>query len=113
MSDLPENADLEKKRAMLLHAYAQTFVHSPAGEIVLLDLLREGGILSVSYQAEDPHQTSFNEGRRSMALTILERLRWTEGDLMQLALARNEPIYQPITPDAGSDQPDIDLPGDP
>lgn len=72
------------KRKELAHAYATTF-NSPGGKIVLQDLLRKAGILEVAHEPGDPYMTAWRDGRRSMALEIIEALRWTEGELVTLA----------------------------
>ena len=68
-------------------AYHRVFT-SPEGEIVLRDLLKRGGLLQVSAVAGDPHMTHYNDGRRSIVLEIVHQLRWSEGEMMQLALQR-------------------------
>ena len=68
-------------------AYQDVF-NTPAGELVLHDILAAGGILSTSLVPHDPYATHANEGKRALALHIVSRLRWTEAEAMQLALAR-------------------------
>lgn len=72
------------KRKALAHAYQGTF-NTPHGQIVLHDLLRKAGILEVAHEPGDPHTTAWRDGRRSMALEIINALRWTEGELVALA----------------------------
>jgi hypothetical protein len=96
-----------KYREALLRAYHQIFEEHPAGRMVLLDLLREGGVLAINFVAGDAHHTAWNDGRRSLALTVLERLRWSEGQMLQLAqMNQDEAAWNPIAPDAGTDQID-------
>lgn len=75
---------VQDKRKELAHAYATTF-NSPGGKIVLQDLLRKAGLLEVAHEPGDAHTTAWRDGRRSMALEIIEALRWTEGELVALA----------------------------
>jgi hypothetical protein len=104
---VPDNdAELAKAQLALIGAYRELFENHPAGRMVLTDLLREGGVLSISFQPGDPHATAFNDGKRAMALHVMERLRWSEGQLLQLARAHGGPDFDPIPPDAGEDQPD-------
>lgn len=74
-----------RKRRAIATAYIGVF-GSPEGKMVLHDILRAGGILEPAHQPGDPYQTAFNDGRRSLALHIIERLRWSEGELEELAL---------------------------
>lgn len=54
---------------------------SPQGRRMIHDLLRKCGVLE-SAPAED---SRFFEGRRSVALEILNELRWSEGEMIALA----------------------------
>jgi|GEM_PF-2729233 hypothetical protein len=71
------------RRIELANAY-QTVFDSPEGSRVLRDLLTAGGLLSTSVVEGDAQLTAYNEGKRALALHILHRLRWSEGELMQL-----------------------------
>lgn len=80
--------DVFKRRVSLAHAYRETW-ESPVGRIVLLDLLREGGVLETSVVDDGSgFMTNFKEGRRSLATHIMDRLRWQEGELVALAAER-------------------------
>lgn len=68
-------------------AYHFTF-GLPEGKLVLHDLLQAAGLLETSMVPGDPQGTAYREGRRSVALEIIHKLRWTEGEMMQLALQR-------------------------
>lgn len=82
---MSEDTDAEVKRqAALAKAYDEVFTKG-AGEMVLHDILKEAGLLSVSHVAGDSHSTAFNDGRKSLGLSIIERLRWTEGHILKLA----------------------------
>ena len=109
MSDERAMDDQMEAKLALLRAYADMFRH-PAGQMVLIDLLRTGGLLAVSHSPGDPCDTAFNEGRRSLALHIVENLRLDEMQILHMARHRMEPEFDPIQPDAGTDQtaPDSD-----
>lgn len=53
----------------------QTVFNSHVGGKVLWDIMKQGNILNVSHTAGDPYATAFEEGRRSLALFILEKLK--------------------------------------
>ena len=71
-------------RTALARAYREVFAGS-AGHLVLTDLLRSAGVLEVATVRGDPAMTHFNDGRRSLGLLLIERLRWSEGELLKLA----------------------------
>ncbi len=79
---LPE---MFRRRVSLAHAYHEVFEGTPAGRMVLGDLLRAAGMLETSAVPGDSHMTHFREGRRSVGLHVLDRLRWREGELLKLA----------------------------
>lgn len=62
-----------KEAAALVQAYRAVF-STPAGKDVLADILTRGGMVASSFAAGDPHMTAFNEGKRRLALEIIERL---------------------------------------
>jgi len=76
-----------KRRLKINRAYHELF-NSAAGQIVLNDLMVKSGILEVSHSPGDPYQTAFNDGRKSVALSVLAELRWTESEIHKLALER-------------------------
>lgn len=61
---------------------------TPEGQLVLHDLLRRCGMLETSQVNGDPHMVAFREGRRSVGLDLVHAMRWTEAEVIQLALAR-------------------------
>lgn len=71
----------------LAAAYSAVF-ESPDGRIVLADLLARAGMLEVSTVFGDPYATHFRDGRRALALEIVNLLRWSEMELLQLAKER-------------------------
>ncbi len=80
--------DVRLQREKVIAGAYQRLFETPEGQIVLRDLLRAGGILSVSHVAGAPDDSAFNDGRRSLALHVLDRLRWSEGEMVKLALER-------------------------
>jgi hypothetical protein len=76
-----------RQRAALARAWKAVYA-TAEGKRVVQDLLREGGILSVSHVPGDSYSTAFAEGKRAMALHVAERLRWSEGELLRLAEQR-------------------------
>lgn len=71
-----------------LDALYRSLFSSPDGRVVLQDLLRNVGVLSVAHAPGDPCETAFQDGRRSVGLELMQRLRWTEGELVQLSQER-------------------------
>lgn len=80
-------AEIDPKRRALAEAYHDVFA-GPGGDLVLNDLMRAGGVLETSFVPGEPDSTSYNEGRRSMVLHVLDILRWSEGQIIALAEAR-------------------------
>lgn len=76
--------DLLRKRARIGALYRQVF-EAPGGAEVLADLLREAGLLEVSSVAGDPSMTHFRDGKRAVGLHVINRMRWTEAQLLELA----------------------------
>jgi hypothetical protein len=79
--------DMFSRQKAIRSAYHTVF-DSPDGKLVLTDMLQAGGLLESSMVGGDAHMTHYREGRRSMALDLIHKLRWTEGEVMQLALQR-------------------------
>lgn len=61
------------KHKQLVIDYQQTF-GTPHGKRVLYHLMGFCRMLSPSYAKGDPHATSFHEGQRNVALSILDKL---------------------------------------
>ena len=57
----------------LKKTYRQLF-NTDEGKIVLRDLKLRNHVLSSSFVAGDPHDTSFREGQRSVILTIMRMM---------------------------------------
>lgn len=68
-------------------AYQETFGH-PAGQMTLRDILRRAGVLETSIVQGDAQLSAWKEGRRALALEIIECLRWNEMELLSLATER-------------------------
>lgn len=64
----------------------------PAGEFLLASLLDLTGFYKQSFSS-DPYQTAFNEGKRSIALHIIQMLALTEEDMRQLVRGYREELY--------------------
>jgi hypothetical protein len=93
MSDAPDH---DGNRTKLLRAYQDIFGGHPAGRIVLFDLLSACGLLRCSHEAGCSDATAYNEGQRSIALHIVQQLRWSEGDLLRLAMLRDGAAVDPL-----------------
>lgn len=70
-------------------AYARVYA-SPDGREVFDDLLREAGVLEVSTVAGDPYMTHFNDGKKAIGLYIFAQMRWSAGELRELAAAQTQ-----------------------
>lgn len=88
-----------KRRIALIHAYRNVFrPQGPPGdaELVLHDILRRSGLLEATAGTGDEALRA--EGKRALALEILQQLRFTHADLMKLSEA-TEPQYTDDTED--------------
>lgn len=86
--------NMAKRRLAVTGAY-HTVYSTPEGAMMIHDLLREAGVLSVGHVAGDPASSQFNEGKRALGLHILQRLRFSEGALVKLAqLQGNQEIEE-------------------
>ena len=84
---LPESEWQQAIDARKSAAYSAVFA-TPEGEIVLQDLLREGGLLASSVVEGDAYATHRKEGRRELALHIVHRLSWSESQVAAFAQAQ-------------------------
>jgi hypothetical protein len=73
-------------------AYKQAF-NGPAGEFLLASILDFAGFYKQSFSS-DPYQTAFNEGKRAVALHLIQILAMTEEDLRNLVRGYREEQYQ-------------------
>lgn len=90
MRNLFKNASarLRAVQSMLRVRRAYRIFDTPEGRMVLGDLFNAAGMLSPATVEGDPYLTHFNDGKRALALHILERLRWSEMELLRLAQER-------------------------
>lgn len=82
-----------KKRDRLEKAYHEIFNTQP-GQIVLHDLLRFGFIFQTTHVPGDPNLSAFNEGRRSVALRVLDMLERKTKDAQELVSDAQDHFYQ-------------------
>ncbi len=77
-----------RKQVAIGEAYARAF-GAPEGRVVLTDILRECGLLEAGYAAGMSATDAVHaDGRRTIGLKIIERLRWSEAELLALAQER-------------------------
>lgn len=79
---------LHKKTRMTREALS-----TPAGEFLLANLLDFTGFYKQSFSS-DPYQTAFNEGKRSVALQLIQMLDLKEEDLRNLVRGYREDMYK-------------------
>ena len=72
-SEQPSRDQAAKEQAALVGAYRAVF-GTIQGRDVLADILTRAGMVGSSFVPGDPHATAFNEGKRRLALEIIERL---------------------------------------
>jgi hypothetical protein len=73
-----------KRQLTVFQAYHRT-LDNPDGQLVVTDILIAGGLLESSHTLGDAYDTAFREGRRSMALHVIDRLRWSNTEIVKLA----------------------------
>jgi len=76
------NNNKDKKRADAIQRYKKVF-GSPDGEEVIKDLIKSCGILNPLFSS-DPIIMSYNEGRRSVILDIINLLDFDEKRIYDL-----------------------------
>jgi hypothetical protein len=81
----------KKDPAAIIKSYSTVF-DTPEGKKVLADLCSNGFIDTPSIDVNNPYQTAYNEGRRSMALHILNALQITNESLQRM-YNKNEGTY--------------------
>ena len=72
-----------QKRLEMASAYQQVF-DGPQGQRVLRDIIQASGFLNEDIEPLSSHDALYRAGRRSLAAHIMTRLRWSEGELLQL-----------------------------
>lgn len=82
--------DPAAKQEMLAEAWRQLAAH-PAGEIVLRDLFNAAGLFETPEMPGDTNGTYVRIGRHQMGLHVMQRLRWSVSEALELAA--------PISPD--------------
>jgi hypothetical protein len=85
---LNDIAALFRRKARIAQTYQAVFA-TPEGQAVLIDILKSAGLMSIAFEPGDPHRTAFNDGRRSLALEIVQKLRMPDLALIDKALAAN------------------------
>lgn len=83
-----EQRILADAKEALARDYRECF-GTDAGQRVLGDLLHRARLLD-QHPPVDAHAAALDCGRRSLALHIIDQLRWEPGDLIRLAAARAE-----------------------
>ena len=82
-ADFLERVAVRFKRGSMPGLYRDVF-DSAVGQIVLADLMREGGMM-ITHGGDTDTLLQFEEGKRFMALRILKMLRLKPQELQQLA----------------------------
>lgn len=80
---------------MFLNRKQQKFkeaMQGPAGEFLLASLLDFTGFYKQSF-SENPYQTAFNEGKRAVALHIIQMLDIREEELRELVRGYRSELY--------------------
>lgn len=77
-----------KEQADLIIAYQRLF-DSEDGAKVLADIARMGWVDRPTFAAGDPHETSFREGQRYLALSIIQKIN-TDPAYVQNLLAAGQ-----------------------
>lgn len=70
-------------RRVQTHEAYQTVFGSPQGEEVLRHICRVGYVTTSTFVKGDPYQTSLNEGKRMLALSILKFVHKDHAKLIQ------------------------------
>ena len=73
-----------RRRASRARAYTHIW-DSPEGKIVFHDIFSKAGLLTDMGAPSSADDRSYAAGQRSIAIHILERLRWSEGELVRLS----------------------------
>ena len=61
----------QKRRARLIQSYQKVF-NTPEGNEVLLDIMDRGNVLKPTFSLDNDVMTHLNEGKRELALYIIE-----------------------------------------
>ena len=82
-SERQSRDDAARERAAVARGY-QTVFSGPVGQMVLADIMTRAGMVGTSFVAGDPHATAFNEGKRRLALEIIERLNVSPDSVLRM-----------------------------
>ena len=74
------------KRSVAVGKVYQSLFGTPDGRLVLVDLMKEAGMLEVG--SLDPYEGPYQTGRRSMVLHIMAKLRMDYERLLELSQER-------------------------
>ena len=72
-----------QRRLEMASAYQEVFA-APRGPVVLRDIIAAGGYLNEDVEPMSGEDALYRAGRRSIVAHILNRLRWSESELLQL-----------------------------
>ena len=75
------------------HNTYKNALHTVDGKFLLASLLDFTGFYKQSF-ASDPYQTAFNEGKRAVALHLIQMLDLKEEDLRQLVRDYRSEMFQ-------------------
>lgn len=82
-----------RRRARLAQSYMRLF-EDPDGKVVLNDIFSTCGILKDITPPATDDERSYAAGQRSIAIHIIERMRWSEGELVRLAQQQAQDEYE-------------------
>lgn len=89
-----KRAVLAGRKKSVQQAYKDTF-STPQGQMVLRHLMKVSGVTGTIFVANDPHQTSLNEGKRMLVMSILKFIHKKEdhiNDEVEQAIQDENPI---------------------
>lgn len=78
--------------------FKQTFTGTPNGEAVLAALLDFCGMYKTGFVEGDAHKTAYNEGKRAVALHIIQMLDLREEEMRTLVRSYRTEMYDQSTP---------------
>lgn len=91
-------SDALRQRAQITGAW-RAIERTPEGKRVIADLMRATGVLAETHVPGDSHESAHRAGARSIGLHVIDRLRWTETDLLRLAQARADDVFTQASED--------------
>lgn len=72
-------------------AYRRVF-ELPDGQVILADMVRRGFVNKTTFVSNDPFQTAWNEGMRSMVLGVLKTAKIDTQKLVEIMSREMEPL---------------------